>query len=79
MTTSVVALSQRALSRARRAVSRDYPAFRRVKPQVAKRPNGTFALTFRTTTGLPDGKKLEQTLRATVNEQGELLRVVVSK
>ncbi len=79
MTPSVVSLPPRALARARRKLSREHPAFRGARSEVTAKPNGTYSVVLRATTRLPDGATLKQVLRATVNEQGELLRVVVSK
>jgi hypothetical protein len=72
-------LSQRALARAKKAISQEYPIFRRVQPDVKAQANGAFTLTFRKNVRLPDGANLRQTLRATVNRQGEVLRVVASR
>ena len=69
----------RALARARRALARDHPDVRRVTPRVTKGKQGTYTLTFDLSNTLPDGKTLRRSLRATINEEGELLRVVASR
>lgn len=72
-------LGARALVRARRAIGQAYPQVRRVTPTVSPRPDGTFHLTFQRTVPLPKGGTLREILRVTVDEQGEVLRVMASK
>ncbi|MDQ4075161.1 MAG: hypothetical protein M3220_02820 [Chloroflexota bacterium] len=74
-----MALPQRALARARRAVAKEFPAFRGIRPTVRGQADGRYTLTFRTTVRLPDGGTLRRTLRATISSQGEILRVTTSR
>lgn len=71
--------SARALAKARRTLAGDHPECRRVTPRVTKGKQGTYTLTFDLTSALPDGKTLKRSLRATINQEGELLRVVASR
>jgi hypothetical protein len=72
-------LTSRAVSRARRALARSHPTTRRITPRVARGQGGNFVLTFNVEATLADGGTLRQTIRATINAEGDLLRVMGSK
>ncbi len=72
-------LPLRAIVRARRTVAQSHPLFRHTVPSVSRRANGFYTLTFRTSISLPDGATMQPILRATVNEQGEVMRMMTSR
>jgi hypothetical protein len=73
-------LPARAIARARREIARSHPDFRRITPRVGRgAQEGLYTLTFHLTSAVANGGTLRQTLRATVDERGDLLKVVTSK
>jgi transcription termination factor Rho len=72
-------LSPAAQSKARRALLKSYPFLKRVKADVQPAPNDCFVMRFQLRTDLKDGTTLRQQVRATVNGNGDVLKVVSSR
>lgn len=62
-----------------RTVLRKHPQLTNVRPRVYSRADGNFTLSFQKRIKLPDGHVLRQSLRATIDPAGHVLRVVASR
>lgn len=60
-------------------VLKKHPQLINVRPRVYSRADGNFTLSFQKRVKLPDGAVLRQTLRATIDPAGHVLRVMGSR
>lgn len=76
------------ISKAQEAVSRDFPELADVEPLVSAKvvhpkdggdPRTLYVLSFEGSAPLPDGKSLARTVRVTMDQTGEIVRLVSAK
>lgn len=76
------------VSKAREAVSQDFPELADVEPSVSMKevhpkgggnPRMLYVLSFEGSAPLPDGRSLARTVRVTMDQAGEIVRLVSAK
>jgi hypothetical protein len=76
------------IAKAREAVSQDFPELVDVEPLVSAKevypkdggsPRALYVLSFEGNTPLPDGGSLARTVRVTMDQAGEIVRLVSAK
>ncbi len=77
-------MDNRILSQAIKQVYQKYPDLRGVTPQIREIENSgsnekKYSLVFKTITTTVNQKKLTKYVRATVNEQGKIIRISTSR
>lgn len=78
-------LASRHIANTKRKVYSQFPELRGTEPEISARPTagkagpGIFTLTFRGELPLPDGRSLTRVVRATVNQDGDILKITSSR
>ncbi len=78
-------LESRHITRIKRQVYAQYPEMRGAEPEVAARPgsagaaSATFVLTFKQKISLPGGGTMTRLVRATVNQDGNVIKITSSR